>query len=427
MVDRFEEVRDPVLGESVLLAKTSTGLPVRVSPTDRFNEVAAVITFAYGSTDLGFEIDGAAHESPEGVAHYLEHKLFEDEDLQAFDRFSRRGARVNAMTGFAQTTYYFTATDQIEENLKDLLHLVSNAHITPENVEKERGIIAQEIRMYEDSPDYRGFFDFLGSLYQSHPVRHPVGGTVASIGEITAEELLACFEAFYCTGNAALAVSGPVDPGMVLDLAENCGLRQGEAPRRLSPADLGPAQGGVHRRQIEVSRARAMVGFKDRSIPATVEDRLQRNLRTSILLDSLFGASSEQREALRIQGLVDDSLSASYMSEPSFGVTAVGCETDDPDACIEVLAGLMRDDQRAPVAEDDLERMRRRSLGSFVRSFESVRNLAFRHAREGLDGTAPFSGLARMQAVTLEQLEERRREHFVDDAFAAAVIEPQTA
>src|SRR5690606_34951099 len=112
----------------------------------------------YGSTDLGFVADGVRHESPEGVAHYLEHKLFEDEDLHVFDRFGRRGARVNAMTSFTRTTYYFQATDRVEENLADLLALVATAHLTPENVEKERGIIAQELRMYEDSPEYRAFF-----------------------------------------------------------------------------------------------------------------------------------------------------------------------------------------------------------------------------------------------------------------------------
>ena len=266
MSDRFQKIEDPVLGEEVWLAETSHGLPVRVVPTDRFHETAAVITFEYGSTDLGFEVDGVLHRSPEGVAHYLEHKLFEDEELQAFDRFARRGARVNAMTGFAQTTYYFTGTDQFRVNLDDLVHLVSNAHITPENVEKERGIIEQEIRMYEDNPDYRGFFDFLGCLYKEHPVRHPVGGTVPSIQEITAEELLACYGAFYCTGNAAMAVAGPVDPEVVLDAAEACTLPSRSAPQRRSPEDLGPVDGSNSRRELEVSRSRALLGFKDRTL-----------------------------------------------------------------------------------------------------------------------------------------------------------------
>ncbi|MEE9126230.1 MAG: pitrilysin family protein, partial [Planctomycetota bacterium] len=224
MTEGFQTHQDPILGEEVLLATAQNGLPVRVVATDRFREAVAVITFDYGSIDLGYRQNGKVHGSPEGVAHYLEHKLFEDEELQAFDRFAQRGARVNAMTGFASTSYFFTATDRFGENLEDLLHLVSHAHITPENVDKERGIIAQEIQMYEDSPDYRAFFDLLGCLYQQHPVRHPVGGTVESIQEITPAELLSCYDAFYRTGNAALAVAGPIDPEEALDLASACGL-----------------------------------------------------------------------------------------------------------------------------------------------------------------------------------------------------------
>ncbi len=224
MTDSFEIVQDPILGEEVWLGRTTKGLSLRVVPTDRFREVAAVIAFRYGSTDLGFRRNGNEVHTPEGMAHYLEHKLFEDEAIKAFDRFARRGARVNAMTGFTRTAYYFTASGQLEENLKDLLHLVSNAHITAENVDKERGIIAQELRMYEDSPDFRTLFDMLGRLFPGHPVRHAVGGTVESIQDITAEGLLQCYEAFYRTGNAALAVAGPVEPDRVLELAENCAL-----------------------------------------------------------------------------------------------------------------------------------------------------------------------------------------------------------
>ena len=422
MTDRFVVHRDPIFGEEVWLANTSKGLPVRVVPTDRFAEVAAVITFGYGSTDLGFGVNGESHTSPEGVAHYLEHKLFEDEELQAFDRFSRRGARVNAMTGFAQTTYHFTATDQWQENLTDLLHLVSNAHITHENVEKERGIIAQEIRMYEDNPDYRGFFDLLGCLYSEHPVRHPVGGTVESIAEITAEELLACYGAFYCTGNAALAVAGPVVPDEVLDLAEACALAAAQTPHRISSEDTGPVLRNASRRDFDVSRPRVLLGYKDRELHADPEERLQHSLVSRILLDGLFGASSELREELREQGLVDETLNASYMGEASFGVTVVSCECDEPDAVVSALRAVMRDGERSAPTEESLERVRRKVLGGYVRSFASVKGMAFSHAREGLESLPPFGILDRVQSVTLDSVAARRDQHFRDESFAAAVV-----
>ena len=423
MTDRFVVHRDPIFGEEVWLATTSTGLPIRVVPTDRFAEVAAVITFGYGSTDLGFGVNGETHTSPEGVAHYLEHKLFEDEELQAFERFARRGAKVNAMTGFAQTTYYFTATAQWQENLTDLLHLVSNAHITHENVEKERGIIAQEIRMYEDNPDYRGFFDLLGCLYSEHPVRHPVGGTVESIAEITADELLACHKAFYCTGNAAMAVAGPVVPDEILDLAEACALLPAQAPRRITSQDTGPVLRDSSRRPFDVSRPRVLLGYKDRDLLPDPEARLQHGLVSRILLDGLFGASSELREELRQQGLVDETLNASYMGEASFGVTVVSCECAEPDAVVSALRGVMHDAERSAPTEESLERMSRKVLGGYVRSFASVKRMAFSHAREALESIPPFGILDRVRSVTLDSVAERRGEHFRDASFASAVVE----
>ncbi|MHC4514952.1 MAG: EF-P 5-aminopentanol modification-associated protein YfmH [Planctomycetota bacterium] len=424
MTAGFQVHEDPVLGEEVLLATAQNGLPVRVVATDRFKEATAVVTFDYGSIDLGYRRNGNTHRSPEGVAHYLEHKLFEDEELQAFDRFAKRGARVNAMTGFANTTYFFTATDRFGENLKDLLHLVSQAHITPENVDKERGIIAQEIRMYEDSPDYRAFFDLLGCLYQEHPVRHPVGGTVESIQEITPEELLSCYDAFYRTGNAALAAAGPIDPEEVLALAEACALEPGEPAPRISAEDLGPVENARTRRQLEVARSRVLIGFKDRTLFAgDREAQLRRDLRTRILLDRLFSASSEIREDLRLRGLVDDSLGASYMSEHSFGVTVISCETDDPDRTIDTFQQLLF----SPVDfnDDHLERVRRKFLGQYVRLFQNLRHTAFDHASEALDGLSPFQSMERMMSVTLDEVRARKDEHFCEDAFAVAVVEKE--
>lgn len=424
MSGRFVVERDPLLGEEVWLARTSRGLPVRVMPTDRFREAMAVVTFRYGSTDLGFVADGREVRTPEGMAHYLEHKLFEDESLQAFDRFARRGARVNAMTGFTQTSYHFTCTSQFGENLADLLHLVSRAHITQANVDKERGIIAQEVRMHEDAPDYRLFFDFLGCLYAEHPVRHPVGGTVESIQKITPQDLLLCHRVFYCTGNAGLAVAGPVSPDAVLELAEACGLPAGAAPRSLRPAETGPVHRARAESEREVARSRVMLGCKDRSHLADPNARLRRELITKILLDRLFSPASEVREALRTNGTVDDSLSVMYMGDENFGFTGVSCETDEPERVIDALSALLL----RPVAIDAefLERVRRKFLGKYVRSFGAVSSLATTQAQEAVYDVAPFGAIARMQAVTLDDLRQRQREHFVEDAFAVSVLRQRT-
>ena len=419
---RFEVRRDPILGEEVWLARTARGLPVRVVPTDRFREVVAVVSVGYGSTDLGFESDGGRHESPQGVAHYLEHKLFEDEDLHVFERFGKRGARVNAMTGFTRTSYYFLATSQFADNFADLLHLVSRAHLTPENVEKERGIIEQELRMYEDSPEYRGFFELLRGLYAEHPVRNPVGGTVESIAGIDVAELERCHRAFYRTGNCAVAVAGPVEPAAVLDALEAWDLAAGAAPARVTVDDRGAPGRRTGEVAMDVARPRLLIGFKDRAPARSTDERLMDELATRVLLDRLLGGSSRAREALHERGLVDDSVGLSHMSERGFGFTVVHCETDTPDATRDALLELLT----TPLDLDDagLEPVRRRMLGQYVRSFDAVQSMAFAHCEEQLDGVDPFGSLARMQALDAARVRARQKEHLVAADAAWVVVSP---
>ncbi len=415
----FEIVRDDLLDEDVWLGETSKGLRVRVVPTDRFHEASAIITFRYGSTDLGFRSEGSEHKSPEGVAHYLEHKLFEDEEIQVFQRFAERGAKVNAMTGFTRTSYHFMATDRVLENLDDLLALVSQAHINKENVDKERGIIAQEIRMYEDSADYRLFFDFLSCLFPVHPVRHPVGGTVDSIQAITPEELLTCYAAFYRTGNAAMSVAGPVDPHEIMAAAERCGLEAGGSPDSVWPEDLGPVETARRELTLQIPRHKVYMGVKDRTLVPDAEDRLRRQLVTELLLDRLFSASSEIREDLRQRNVADDSLSSTYMSDFNFGFLLVDCETDDPATAIDgIREALFRP---VTIDEDHLERVRRKFLGKYVRSFASVYNLALSQAHEALEGIPPFQSLQRLASVTGDEVVARQQELLRDDSFACVV------
>lgn len=418
---RFVHDADPILGEEVLLARSAAGMPVRVVPTERFRDVCAVVSVGYGSTDLGFDTGGdRPHHSPEGVAHFLEHKLFEDEDLHVFERFGKRGARVNAMTGFGRTTYYFQAGTELEANLEDLLRLVSRAHLTPENVEKERGIIAQELRMYEDSPVYRGFFGLLGALYAEHPVRHPVGGTVESIAGIDVEELLACHCAFYRAGNMSLAVAGPVDPERVLDLADAAAIPSGSAPARICPEDLGRP----HVRHVDVgmdvARPRFLLGYKDRRLAADPEERLRRDLATRVCLDLILGAGSDAREAAQRAGAFDDSLTGSYLGEARFGAAALVCETEDAARVENVLRGLL--ERPLDAVEADLDRIRRRQVGTLVRSFDSVQSLAFGQAEEALLGIAPFGQLARMQDLRIEDVEARRAELFDPGSSATCSV-----
>ena len=415
----FTRVRDPVLGEEVWLATSSNGLRLRVAPRPAFRETAAAITFAYGSTDLTFADGRNIVTTPAGTAHYLEHKLFEDDELQVFQRFAQRGARVNAQTGFTRTTYHFQATSAFADNLQDLLRLVSRPHITAANVDKERGIIAQEVRMYEDSADYCTMFDLLGCLFPEHPVRYTIGGTVASIHEITADLLLHCWRAFYRCGNAALAVAGPVDPQQVLDLAEACELPAGSAPDRSARHDGGPIGSPRRERSMAVARPKVLLGCKDPTPAPDWRSRARRAAETAVVLDRLFAASSELREALHQGGSVDDSLGCGYFGERTFGVVSAGCESEDPARAVAALRRALLAEVRFD--QEQLERLRRRQLGSQVRVFENVRQVAFAHAHEAIEDAPPFQALTVFDELTVDAVAERKATLLREDNLAVAV------
>lgn len=416
----FERVRDPVGPDEVFLATTSRGLRLRVLPRPHLRETAAAITFGYGSVDLEFAGQSGPVVTPAGTAHYLEHKLFEDEQLGVFQRFAARGAQVNAQTGFTRTTYWFAGPTAARDNLEDLLRLVARPHITAENVQKERGIIAQEVRMYEDSPGQCAAFLLLGAMFPQHPVRFTVGGTEQSIQAITPEILLQSFHAFYRTGNAALAVAGPIDPELVLELAEACALPAGEALPRVVPFDFGPP--GVVRaeRAIRLSRPKLLVGLKECRHAEGYLARGERAAATGVVLDRLFAASSELREAMHERGEVDDTLGAGYFGERTFGVASVGCDTDDP----ERAEAALRKALFAPLRFDDeqLERLRRRQLGGYVRAGESARALAMGHAQEELDGAPPFAALDILQRLQVATVEARRQELLREANLCVALV-----
>ena len=220
----------PRIGETVLTETLPNGLRVVIVPKPGYRKRYAFFATRYGGMDMKFKLDGVWHDTPAGIAHYLEHKMFDMEDGNALQVLSQNGAEPNAFTANSMTAYYFDCTEHFEENLRILLSFVSVPYFTQESVDKERGIIAQDIRMTEDGPDWRVYKNLLSCLYRSNPARVPIAGTVESIQEITPETLYACHKAFYAPSNMLLCVVGDVDADTVLSLA-----------REVLPEDRGEA------------------------------------------------------------------------------------------------------------------------------------------------------------------------------------------
>ena len=260
---KWNETNYPRIGETVLRTTLPNGLTVAVVPKPLYRKRYAFFTTRYGGMDMRFRLDGVWHDTPAGIAHYLEHKMFDTEDGNALQVLSQNGAEPNAFTSNATTAYYFDCTEHFEENLRILLSFVSVPYFTQESVDKERGIIGQEIRMVEDTPDWRVYTNLLECLYHSSPARVAIAGTVESIAEITPETLYACHKAFYDPANMMLCVVGDVKPDEIAAIAEEIlPNSRGEVIER----DYGQEDMRVvekcRREAMEVSMPQFLVGFK---------------------------------------------------------------------------------------------------------------------------------------------------------------------
>jgi predicted Zn-dependent peptidase len=414
------------LGETVLRATAPSGLQVLVNPRPGWARTFAAIATNFGSVD---RVDDASGQLvPEGLAHFLEHKLFEDARGDVSDRFAALGASTNAMTGFVSTTYIASTVDHPGACLDLLLDFVQEPWFTDELVAKEQGIIAQEIRMYDDDPDWRVFFGLLDCLYESHPVKDNIAGSVASIAAIDAATLRRCYDLFYHPRNMCLVVSGALS-------ADEVAARVGEdqaarAPderppnRRAPPVEPPTRRAARVELALPVSRPRMLMGVKEREPVADGRGVSRRELQTRVLLDLLFGSSSAAYERLYSSGLIDETFSASYSADSSFGFGTLGGETDEPERLHDALVAVFEAGRRDGIDRRAFGRVRNKLLGGLLRGLDSVEQTAYLLLGESLRGLRPFEELELLATITPEDLETRLAELWHEDGVAVSVVRP---
>jgi predicted Zn-dependent peptidase len=417
------------IGETVLKGTLPHGLELALNPRPEFSRAFAILATQYGSLDSKVpEADARLVAVPDGIAHFLEHKLFEDKDGDVSLRFSSRGASCNAGTEFTKTSYHFSCADQVEANLETLIRFVFDPWFTAESVAKEQGIIEQEIRMYDDDPDWVVFFNLLESLYHRHPVRINIAGTVASIRKITPDLLYRCHRAFYHPANMVLAVGGGFDRDAVAAVAERTMASLSFDPGRAwtRPAIDEPAT--ILRRRVvqefAVARPHLALGFKDLDLPKDRAQWLRRDLATRLLLDVLFSSSSRHHQRLYESGIVDDSFDASFSGEDDFGFTILGGETDDPDRLVAELLGVLTAAGREGIARADFELARNRFLGRYVRAFNSAESLSGALVSCHFRGIALDDLIRTAAALEPADLESRLRSHLREELSSVSILKP---
>ena len=408
------------------------GMPLYILPKPGYRKKYAVFSTHFGSIDNRFQVEGAGEPVtiPEGVAHFLEHKLFEDERGNVFDRFAAHGASSNAYTTFTHTSYLFSTTDHFTECLELLLDFVQEPYFTEESVSKEQGIIGQEIGMYEDSPDWRVFFDLLQSLYERHPVRQDIVGTVESIGRITPELLYQCYRRFYHPGNMAMFVVGDLEPDdiwrQVHENIERHRYRELSPITRLYPEEPATALRQRTSREMVVSEPLFGLGFKD---PAAVrlegEALLRRESAVEIMLDIIFGPSEALFNELYEDMLIDDRFDAGYNAGASYAYVLISGESRDPDRLYERIMGAIEKAKKEGFGAEQFERHRRDRLGGFMRRFNSLEYIANNYLAYRFRGSDLFNYPAVLQQITLEEVRSLVGEIFIPERHAVSIITPQ--
>ncbi len=402
-------------------------LKVYYIPKKGFTKSYAILTSDYGSKDVEFSVDGGVsfRKYPEGIAHFLEHKVFEMPDGEnVFNRFTELGASVNAFTNNHQTSYYFSTTDHFLPNLKLLLKMVFTPHLTDENVEKEKGIIAEEIKMYDDHPGFRGYIEAMKALYHIHPVKEDIAGSVNSIYSLTAKDLIECYEAFYNPRNMILVLVGDLDitefeevikenvePGLPLTLVKKEYLEPEESVKKESVLEMN----------LQVPNY--IYGVKVRR---TGNDLLKDTLVGSMAMKLIFGSTSRFYEENIQNGRINDSFSSEISLEEDHGEVFIGGESRDPEMVLnlieEYIESIKKDKEFFRKMESDLKRIKKAMTGKFVNIFNSVDRIGVSTTGLLLHGEDLFSYVEKIKNISINDVEIKFYEIFSKDRSTKVTI-----
>ena len=415
------------LGETVYRETLPNGLELRVVPKPEHAKKYAFFATRYGGMDTRFQLNGQWLDTPAGIAHYLEHKMFDTKEGNALQELAKNGAEPNAFTSNAMTGYYCDSTDHFDENLEILLSFVSIPYFTEESVAKEQGIIGQEIRMIEDNPDWQIYVRLLRSLYSANTVRTSIAGTVESISHITAETLYDCHKAFYAPSNMILTVVGNADPVRVSDLARRVLPKEGGP---VIPRDYGQEPEAVAQREarlsMEVSSPQFLTGFKCRPIPEG-EGQLRAMVLGDMACDLLFGESSPLYQRLYSQGLINSSFGGDFDLLPGAAYLYAGGESKDPRA---VAAALQEEaDRLVREGVDDglFQRTLRANFGSSLRGLNSFENIAVSLTEGCFGGYDPFRFPQVFDSIRQEDVLEFLQDNVTPERSAFSEIVPKEA
>ena len=415
----------PRLSEQVFRRVLPNGLTVLVVPRPGFQRKLAYFATNYGSIHRHFRWQGREYTVPAGIAHYLEHKLFDLPGRDVSAEFAALGAGVNAFTSYDMTAYYFYCTENFDPCLELLLEFVSTPYFTEESVKREQGIIDQEIGMYEDSPDSRGFEALAGAMYRQHEIRTPILGTSESIRQITPELLELCHRAFYAPGNMVLCVVGDVEPEKVVRAAEaRLGTQALPVGEKLptQPEEMTCPQAFVEA-SMEVAMPSFLLGFKCEPI-GRGEESVRREILCDLAAEALFGEASRLYLELYEAGLIDSSFGGGFETLDGCALLTCGGDSNDPQAVRDAILARGQQLAKEGIPEAEFLRMKRSAFGRRIRDLDSMDSTCFRMCAYHFSEFDYFCFPEIYEQVTLEELKQFLARTIRPERCSLSVIHP---
>ena len=418
----MEKVRyESPIGESYIKAILPSGLKVYIMEKPRYTSAYAVFGTKYGSIDTVFSKNGGERISvPEGIAHFLEHKLFESEEGDAFTRYAQTGGYANAFTSFDRTCYLFSCSQRFYDNLEILLDFVQHPYFTEETVKKEQGIIGQEIRMYDDSPGWCVMFNMLRAMYSEHPVRIDIAGTVDSIKEIDAKLLYECYETFYNPANMFICIVGNVDTEKVLKQIEASILPK--EPVLIERGEFCEPQ-GVKEHYVEQALEVAMplfcYGYKQKI--TSPNRRLKSKVCAALLLELICGEASPLYAKLVREGLINDEFETEYFTGHGYAAVLFEGESSNPKRVAEEIQKEIERIRVEGIDKKLLSAVRSGMYGEAIRRFDNVEGVAMQLIECAMTDSDLFEELKLLRSVTAEDV-YKRLDLFDKDSAVLSVI-----
>jgi len=421
---RHRLIQRPRFNETVHNWKLRNGLDVWLIERKGFYQKCLLLLFDYGSLFVRFRVGGREGELPFGVAHLLEHRLFEKEDGSVFDRLAEYGADANAFTSYSSTGYHFQTTEKFYRCLRLLLQAVQNLWLTEEALEKEKGIVVCEIKDSQESPDWLLHNGLIEALYRLHPVRVDIAGTVESVRRMSVSDLERAHSLFYRPERAILVAAGDINADEFIDAVARsvAGWKRGEKVVVVMP-DEPPGTRREVRRRSDMVRHKVAIGYKDVGLPSGKE-LVRRIFAAEVAATAMFGHSSENYQVLYSDGVIDDSFSASYVADRYFGHFLFAGDTDRPDEFVERVKAVVRRSRRGGFEEDDFERIKRRTLGALLRGLDSLSRSVSLLASGRLFGHFYLDTLRELEKLTLDDAVSVLQEVCVERRSSVCVVSP---